>query len=234
MLGKMTIHYHGTPITPNRVLHALAGKHFCISYMRPDQIEWCDKHGQSIMLDNDAFTAWKSGKTLNQAHWQGYYDFCDVWLDRPTTWAVVPDVIDADTQEQDALLREWPFNGRGAPVLHMDEPIGRLLRLVDEWPRVCIGSTAEYAVVGSAAWNFRMDEAWNDICRSNARTPVVHMLRRMQTVRWCWPFASVDSTDVARNHNRVGDALKMANAWDARNCPAKFIAQPQQMEIFAA
>lgn len=109
MLDEMTIHYHGTPITPNRVLHTLAGGHFCVSFMRPDQVEWCDRHGQSLMIDNGAFTAWKSGKALDQKHWQGYYDFCDVWLDRPTTWCVIPDVIDAGTQEQDALLREWPF-----------------------------------------------------------------------------------------------------------------------------
>lgn len=231
MLDQMTIHYHGTPITPNRVLHTLAGGHFCVSFMRPDQVEWCDRHGQSLMIDNGAFTAWKSGRALDQAHWQGYYDFCDVWLDRPTTWCVIPDVIDAGTQEQDALLREWPFGQRGAPVWHMDEPVSRLIRLIDDWSRVCIGSTAEYAVVGSQAWDKRMDEAWGEIARTNARTPQIHMLRGMQTVKWRWPFASVDSTDVARNHNRVGDALKMMRAWDARNCPAQFVPVPEQMEL---
>ena len=233
MLDEMTIHYHGTPITPNRVLHTLAGGHFCVSFMRPDQVEWCDRHGQSLMIDNGAFTAWKSGKALDQAHWQGYYDFCDVWLDRPTTWCVIPDVIDAGTQEQDALLREWPFGQRGAPVWHMDEPVSRLIRLIDDWSRVCIGSTAEYAVVGSQAWDRRMDEAWNQIARANTRTPQIHMLRGMQTVKWRWPFASVDSTDVARNHNRVGDALKMMRAWDCRNCPAQFVPAPEQMELLA-
>jgi hypothetical protein len=233
MLDQMTIHYHGTPITPNRVLHTLAGGHFCVSFMRPDQVEWCDKHGQSLMIDNGAFTAWKSGKALDQSHWQGYYDFCDIWLNRPTTWCVIPDVIDAGTQEQDALLREWPFGQRGAPVWHMDEPVSRLLRLIDDWSRVCIGSTAEFAAVGSPAWDRRMDDAWNEISRTNTRTPNIHMLRGMQTVKWRWPFASVDSTDVARNHNRVGDALKMMRAWDARNCPAQFVSVPQQMELLS-
>lgn len=227
----MTIHYHGTPITPNRVLHTLAGGNFCVSFMRPDQVEWCDRHGQSLMIDNGAFTAWKSGKSLNQAHWKGYYEFCDVWLKRPTTWCVIPDVIDAGTQEQDALLREWPFGHRGAPVWHMDEPIDRLIRLIDNWPRVCVGSTAEYRVVGSPLWERRMDNAWSEICRTNSRAPNLHMLRGMQAVKWRWPFASVDSTDVARNHNRIKDALKMMRAWDSRNCPPNFLKPYEQMEL---
>jgi len=89
-------------------------------------------------------------------------------LAKVTTWAVIPDVINAGTQEQDALLREWPHGQRGAPVWYMDEPINRLLRLCDEWPRICIGSTDKYAAVLSPAWRRKMDEAFNEISARNA------------------------------------------------------------------
>ena len=81
------IHYHGTPITPVRELLTLAGRHFCVSHMRPDDVTRCHQIGQSVMLDNGAFSKWKSGK---QTDWESYYEWCDKWLDYPTTWAVIP------------------------------------------------------------------------------------------------------------------------------------------------
>lgn len=213
----MTIHYHGTPITPQAVLYELAGKHFCVSHARPDQVEIVHRIGQTVMLDNGAFSAWKSGRETN---WAAYYDWCDRWLDYPTSWAVIPDVVDGGSQLQDALLKEWPHGQRGAPVWHMDEPIDRLFRLTDEWQRVCIGSTSEYAVVGSEAWHGRMVECWNGIAKRHKRTPWIHMLRGMQMAGSIYPFASVDSTDVAQNHNRPqNDARDMADRWDALQCP---------------
>ena len=158
----------------------------------------CHQIGQSVMLDNGAFSVWKSQKATN---WPKFYDWCDEWLHYPTTWAVIPDVIDAPSQEQDALLNEWPHGDRGAPVWHMDEPIYRLLRLCDEWPRVCIGSTAEYAAVLSPAWQRRMDEAFDEVSARHRRLPWLHMLRGMQLSLKHWPFASVDSTDIAQNHH---------------------------------
>lgn len=35
----MTLHYHGCPITPTAVMLTLAGKLFCVSHARPDQVE---------------------------------------------------------------------------------------------------------------------------------------------------------------------------------------------------
>jgi hypothetical protein len=31
----VTLHYHGTPITPRPVLQSLAGRHFCVSFAAP-------------------------------------------------------------------------------------------------------------------------------------------------------------------------------------------------------
>jgi len=181
------------------------------------------------MLDNGAFSAWKRGAAVD---WPGYYAWCDRWLEFPTTWAVIPDVIDAGTQEQDALIREWPHGPRGAPVWHMNEPIDRLLRLCDDWSRVCIGSTDEFRTVLSPAWKRRMDAAWDAVAARHSRLPWLHMLRGMQLSGMRWPFASVDSTDVARNHNRPqNDAAAMCARWDALQCPSRWSPSVQQMEI---
>ncbi|MBP0492121.1 hypothetical protein [Roseomonas indoligenes] len=225
------IHHHGLPITPLSALYELAGRHFFVSFARPDQVRQAHSIGQSVALDNGAFSAWKRGY---QPDWAGFYAWTDQWLAYPTTWAVIPDVIDAGTQEQDALLREWPHGKRqAAPVWHLDEPISRLLRLCDEgWSRVCMGSTAEYADVLSDAWERRMDECWNEIARTFARTPPIHMLRGLQLSGNRWPFASVDSTDIARNHNRPGNTPRaMADRWDAMQCPARWTVRAEQEEL---
>lgn len=229
----MTLHYHGTPITPIEALYQLAGRCFCVSHIRPEQVARVHEIGQSVMLDNGAFSAWKKGK---QTNWPRYYDWCDRWLDYPTTWAVPPDVIDAPSQEQDALLNEWPHGKRqAAPVWHMDEPTYRLLRLCEQgWSRVCIGSTAEYAVVLSEAWERRMDETWDEIARTFGRTPPIHMLRGMQCSGRRWPFASVDSTDIGQNHNRDQNTpRKMADRWDAMQTPGRWIPRAEQLELVA-
>jgi hypothetical protein len=60
------------------------------------------------------------------------------------------------------------------------------------------------------------------------------MLRGLQLIRERWPFASVDSTDIARNHNRDGNtASKMRARWDAGQCPPRFIDPGEQLEIAA-
>jgi hypothetical protein len=224
----MTIHYHGTPITPRRELLSLSGHCFCVSHSDGRDVEICHQIGQSVMLDNGAFSAWKAEKPTD---WPAYYAWAERWLSYPTTWAVIPDEIDGGSQIQDALIREWPFGDRGAPVWHMDEPLDRLLRLVDEWPKVCIGSTRQFAIVLSPTWIRRMNEVWNELSRRRF-LPWVHMLRGMQCSGLEWPFASVDSTDVARNHNRIQNcAATMATTWDARQCHRIWKNTPEQMEL---
>lgn len=225
------IHYHGTPITPITALYELAGRHFCVSHAHPRDVARCHMIGQSVMLDNGAFSKWKSGRETN---WAAYYQWCEEWLSFPTTWAVIPDQIDAGAQYQDALLREWPFGVRGAPVWHMDEPIERLLRLADEWPRVCIGSTAEYAVVLSPQWKARMNHAFNQLSKRHRFLPWLHMLRGMQLSGREWPFASADSTDIAQSHFQPQNTpRKMADRWDAKQCPGRWELVPEQLELIS-
>lgn len=227
----ITVHYHMGDITPITALYEMAGRHFLVNHLYPSNVKRCHEMGQSVMLDNGAYGVWKSGKATN---WPKYYAWCDMWLDYPTTWAIPPDVIDAPSQEQDALLNEWPHGKkRAAPVWHMDEPITRICRLIDDgWSRVCIGSTAEFAIVMSQMWERRMDETWNEIARTFGRVPPTHMLRGMACAGKRWPFASLDSSDIAQNHCRPQNTpRKMADRWDAIQCPARWVERELQMEL---
>lgn len=223
----MTIHYHGTPITPLEELYKLSGKFFCVSHASKHQVRHCHQIGQGVMLDNGAFSAWKSGK---QTNWTEFYTWCDAWLDYPNTWAIPPDVINAGPEHQDKLLREWPHEKRkSGPVWHMDEPIARLCRLIDGgWSRVCIGSTSVFSLVLSCRWQDRMDETWNELARVFGITPPIHMLRGMACSGMRWPFQSVDSTDVARNHHIKKNARAMTDRWDGVQCPGTWKMTQEQ------
>jgi hypothetical protein len=213
----VTVHYHGTPITPVAALYELVGRCFCVSFADPRDVERCHQIGQSVMIDNGAFSLWKANIPTD---WPAYYRWVERWLGYATTWAVIPDHIDAGAQVQDALLREWPYGHRGAPVWHMDEPIERMLALCDAWPRVCIGSTSVYSVVLSDSWRGRLDEVFNALAQRHRFMPWIHMLRGMQALSGPWPFASADSTDVAQSHWRPQNTPRsLADRWDQVQCP---------------
>lgn len=227
----MTIHYHGTPITPISVFLTLPGRCFCVSHTSPGDLRRAHQIGQSVMLDNGAFSKHTRGRATD---WPAYYAWCDPWLSA-TTWAVIPDVIAAGSQEQDALIREWPHGHYGAPVWHTGEPLERLWRLCDEWPRVCVGSTDEHWQVLGAPWRRRMDAAFDGLASRHRRMPWVHMLRGMQLARESYPFASLDSTDIARNHWRgQNTARAMADRWDAAQCPPTWEPRPAQSDLYEA
>ena len=223
----MTMHYHGTPITPITALAELAGRNFCVSYAKPQDVARCHELGQSVMLDNGAFSFWRSGMATD---WPGYYRWAERWLDHQTTWAVIPDVIDGDEAANDLLIAKYPRSlfKQSAPVWHMHESLDRLAYLCQAWDKVCIGSSAQYAEVGSSSWHRRMEQAMNRVC-GNGPAPVwLHMLRGMAMVNEGYPFASVDSTDVGRNHNRpMNTPLGMARRWDAIQAVSRWTPREQ-------
>jgi len=228
----VTMHYHGTPITPMAALYELAGRCFCVSFACPQDVRRAHAIGQSVMLDNGAFSQWMRGVPSD---WPGYYRWAEEWLAYPTTWAVIPDQIDGGASAQDALIEQWPFGSRGAPVWHMDESIERLLRLCDQWPKICIGSTSAYTDVLADAWRRRMDAAWDEIAKRHRFLPWVHMLRGMACCGQRWPFASVDSTDIGRNHNRLQNTpRKLADRWDATQCRAIWRDGHTQLDLIEA
>ena len=60
------IHYHGTPISPRKYLLEMKGKHFCVSYAHPYDLETVLEIGQSVMLDNGAFSVYTKGKIFDE------------------------------------------------------------------------------------------------------------------------------------------------------------------------
>ncbi len=228
------IHYHGTPITPKERLYELAGRNFCVSYAAPGDLRRCHELGQSVMLDNGAFSAWTQGRQVDWAAWE---EWATPWMEYHTTWAVLPDSVDGGVEENDWLLREWtsafPHN-QVAPVWHLHESLSRLLDLVCDYDRVCFGSSGAYRVVGDDRWHARMAEAFNKITDRAGRVPVwTHMLRGMSLAGSRYPFASVDSTDIARNHNRAHNgARQMADRWDALQNPPRWARVPEPTRLF--
>lgn len=208
------IHYHGGPITPETAaIRVWRGRHAFVSFACLQQLEVAAGVAQSFALDNGAFTFWKQGK---EVHWKAYYHFCEKWLSHPACdWAVIPDVIDGDEDENDRLILEWPFKERGVPVWHLHEGLDRLERLCLSWPRVALGSSGQYADVGGSRWWARMSDAMNAITDKGGR-PIckLHGLRMLDPEVFSrLPLSSADSTNVGQN---VG----IDSAWRGTYTPA--------------
>lgn len=199
------IHYHGLPINPaTAAVRAVLGGHAFVSYKHPGQLTLALDICQSFAVDNGAFSAWKSGDPV--LDWSEYYDWIRELHRYPNfDFAVIPDVIDGDEEANDALVAEWPWRKSapwiGAPVWHLHESLDRLSRLVGEFPRVCLGSSAEYAQIGTPAWWSRMAETMNVVCDKAGRPAAkIHGLRMLNPdVFTRFPFASADSTNIAKN-----------------------------------
>ena len=199
------IHYHGLPITPaSAAIAAVGGGHAFVSFRYPDQLGLVLEICQSFAVDNGAFSAWKSGEPV--ADWSRYYAWVSELHRYPNfDFAVIPDVIDGDEKANDDLLGEWPWQARhanvGAPVWHMHESIERLERLAHDWPRICIGSSGQYATVGDARWWGRMAESMNAVTdKQGLPVTKLHGLRMLNTEVFSrLPLASADSTNIAQN-----------------------------------
>jgi hypothetical protein len=193
------IHYHGGPIWPAPCAYRVwAGRHAFVSFARPDQLELAATICQTFALDNGAFSFWRQGTAVD---WPAYYAWCGQWLAHPACdWAVIPDVIEGTEDENDKLLAEWPFGHRGVPVWHLNESPERLVRLAAEWPRVALGSAAEWDVSVPAKCLQRLYDVLPAICRDGQPVTKLHGLRMLNPdIVTSVPLASADSTNVARN-----------------------------------
>lgn len=203
------IHYHGTPCGATRedAARFLSGRHAFISFARPEDIGTAAEVCQSFAIDNGAFTSWKSGEPIED--WSEYYDFCEHWHRHPGfDWAVIPDVIDGDEGENDALLNEWPSHIEGVPVWHLHESLDRLNRLMT-WPRVALGSSGEWPTPGTVKWWDRINEAMSVSCNQDGYPrSKLHGLRMLNPAIFSQlPLSSADSTNAVRNsslHLRFG------------------------------
>lgn len=204
----------------------MVGRHFCVSHAHPQDLKVCLKIGQSIMFDNGAFSAFTKGKPVRE---QDYIDWLNPVLQHPH-WAIVPDVIDGTLEQQKNRLDNWVYPKElSAPVWHLGLPIDYLLELIDEWPKVCLGSSGLFWNVGGFAWRRRMDEVFDVLCKRRFM-PWLHGLRMLGQTDW--PLASADSTNVARNHSsRAEHPEMMASRIDAVQPIAKHKPSGQQ-ELF--
>jgi hypothetical protein len=185
------------------------------------------------MLDNGAFSFWTRGKPVD---WAEYIRWASPWLEHPTTWAVIPDVIDGSEHDNMALYC-WVANNyrwfwrRAAPVWHMHESIAYLVMLCRSHERVCIGSSGEYRDPGTTKWGRRLDEAMAAVECNYLTGTKLHMLRAMSHASsGRWPFASADSTNVARNHH-AGQAEVLAARVDAKQAPGVWKPVGEQLTL---
>lgn len=202
------IHYHGTPISGTTAdsLRFLKGRHALISYMAQNDVGVAAEVCQSFVFDNGAFSVWKRGEKLDVP---GYVSWVSVWHRHPGfDWALIPDVIDGEELENDALVADWPKAFRGVPVWHLHESIDRLVRLANEWPTVALGSSGVYATPGRPEWWERMRVALSAVCDDQGR-PIcrLHGLRMLDPKIFTrLPLSSADSTNAGLNCN--------ARRWD--------------------
>lgn len=117
-------------------------------------------------------------------------------------------MIDGDEDQNDALIDEWCDRNpaTGVPVWHMHESIDRLARLVEQWERVCLGSSGVHATVGTRSWWERMCSAMDAACDSHGRPHAkLHGLRMLDpAVFHRLPLSSADSTNAVRNSSNYG------------------------------
>lgn len=198
-------HYHGLPITPaTAAVRAIKGGHAFVSMPNSDQLTIALECAQGMAVDNGAYPAWRSGKPITD--WNPYYAWVQELHRYPVfDFAVIPDVIGGSEEENDALLARWPWKDSaphiGAPVWHLHESLDRLERMVARWPRICLGSSAEFSQIGTHAWWIRMAEAMDVICDKEGRPcSKIHGLRMLDPAIYTkFPFASADSTNIGRN-----------------------------------
>jgi hypothetical protein len=227
------IPYHGLPITPaTAAVRAISGGHAFLSFRHADQLTIALTCAQSFAVDNGAFSAWMSGDPVKD--WSSYYQFIAELHRYPNfDFAVIPDVIDGSEQDNDALLDEWPWRLTaphvGAPVWHLHESFERLDKLVSQWPRICLGSSGDFAQIGTQKWWNRMGEAMNVICDKSGRPCTkIHGLRMLDPEIFSrFPFASADSTNIARN---IGIDKKWCGAYQPPTKEARAAIMRERIE----
>lgn len=188
------IHYHGTPITPRSVaINVLSRRHACVSYAHTEQVGIAFEVCQSVILDNGAFSLWKStlGQKVNVAL---YAAWVRRWWKHPGfDFCFIPDVIDGSEAENEAMFAEWHLAGmplcdeRCVPVWHMHESLERLDRLCRQYPRVALGSSGQWATVGTADWWERMSQAMPPQGSEAYSRTVTHLINKG------WPPAGMET-----------------------------------------
>lgn len=177
-----------------------------VSFADSSAVEIVAELCQSFTLDNGAFSAWKSGKALCL---EGLAAWITQWVRHPACdWYCIPDVIGGDEHDNAQLRAEWhqlvnfDVRQKGVPIWHLHEPLAVLQEFM-VWPTpvIALGSSGQYAEIGTPQWWSRMAEAMSVICDQDGYPKKkIHGLRMLDpTIFSHFPFSSADSTNVARN-----------------------------------
>jgi len=203
------IHYHGLPINPDHacatIIHA---GHAMVSFAHPDQLGLAAEVCQSFVLDNGAFSAWKSGQPIQD--WEPYLEWALNAYSHPCCdWITIPDVIDGDELANDNLAKwfvsRWDtfrkdVSSACVPVWHMHESFTRLQRLAAIFHRVAIGSSGKFSDIGTSDWWKRITTAISNISTNGRPSVKIHGMRMLDVRVFArLPLSSADSTNIARN-----------------------------------
>jgi hypothetical protein len=224
------IHYHGTPFSGELTARmALRGRHAMVSFADARDIELAAEICQSFALDNGAFSAWTRKEPFDAP---GYMAWADKWLKHPgCDFALAPDVIDGTEEENDDMLADC--DERFTPVWHLHESLDRLDRLANTWRRVALGSSGRFAKIGTPQWWGRIAEAMEVVTDDNGM-PVckLHGLRMLDPAVFSHiPFASADSTNVARN---IGMDSRWSGTYMPRSKQTRALVMIDRIESHAA
>jgi len=218
--GFNTQAVHGTPITPKRLLNQMQGASFCVSYFNPEQLDDVIPLlgiDSILLLDNGAFSAWQKGITLDDAYWDGFWQWALPVIDSiPQAVAIIPDVIGGTVAENRRLWTQtpdavWGRESQMMTVWHLNEPLEVIEDMMAAgFGRIAFGSAGDFRSVGTNLWRNRVhaafdyiDELVGDGLQGYFR-PRIHMLRGLaQLTAGEFPFDSADSTNIAVNHCRL-------------------------------
>lgn len=196
------IHYHGTPCggTSADLPKFYTGRHALISYANKQDTGVIMECCQTFCLDNGAFSFWKSGTPVD---WDDYMVWVKALARHPNfDFWLIPDVIDGTEDDNWRLMfkygRSVPY---GVPVYHFHESLEYLEKLVVNYPRIALGSSAQWATVGTDSWWARMAEIMGVCCDGEGvpRTKL-HGLRMLDPqIFGNLPLSSADSTNAVQN-----------------------------------
>lgn len=236
------IHYHGGPVTPiDAAVQLWTRRHAMVSFENRAQTSLAFEVCQSVMLDCGAYSRWRQDG--GDVDVPAYAAWVAEWERHPGyDGAIIPDKIDGDAFENDKLIGGWLQQPdrptRGIPVWHMHEDVERLRYLVRcavgrVYPAVALGSSGQWATVGTDAWWIRMGEAMEVACDDQGRPLCkLHGLRMLSpTVFSHLPLSSADSCNVARN---IGLDKKWTGAYAPMTEGQRALVLAERIELHAA
>ena len=202
------IHYHGTPVGGTRkdAARFLSGRHALVPFKRQDDLGVALEVCQSIVLDNSAFSYWKSGQ--GKVPFFEYHAWVQSLAGHPALdWCLIPDKIDGDEQDNVELVTRWLKSGskvESVPVWHLHESIDWLVYLAKRFYRVALGSSGQWATPGNESWWRRINEAMAAITVNGKPMCKLHGLRMLDPQIFTrLPIASADSTNASVNSGSI-------------------------------